>query len=245
VARKERLALPAEATALAFSPDGKLLATGHATAIRLWDLATGKELGALRGHACYVHALTFTPDGKALVSGAGNDYPVKDRVNGEIKLWDLTTRRARVLLESREVNGKIDGLAVSRDGRRLASAGWGSAPVRLWDLSTGKELTALKPPPAGYPSSSAVAFSPDGKTLAAAWRPPQGAPAEDGAAGVVLWDLRDRQGPALLRARGAGVSSITFSRDGETLVAAGYVPGPLVGSTVTVWKTEGQRTEGK
>jgi RNA polymerase sigma factor (sigma-70 family) len=237
-ARKERLALPAEATALAFSPDGKRLATGHATAIRLWDVATGKDLGELRGHTCFVHALAFTPDGRALVSGTGNDYPVTGRVNGEIRLWDLKTRRARVLLESRETAGGIDGLAVSRDGRRLASAGRGSAPVKLWDLSTGKELTSLKPPPAGYPSSSTAAFSPDGQTLAAAWRPPQDAPAEDAAAGVVLWDLRTRQGPVLLRTHGPDISSVAFSRDGETLVAAGAVRGPLVGGTVTVWRGE-------
>jgi RNA polymerase sigma factor (sigma-70 family) len=241
----ERLTLPAEATALAFSPDGKRLATGHFTAIRLWDVATGKELGALRGHACHVHALAFLPDGQTLVSGAGNDYPVRGRINGEIRLWDLTTRRAQVLLESRDTTGRIHGLAVSRDGRRLASAGWDSASVRLWDLSTGKEVAALRPPPSGYPSSSSVVFSPDGKTLAAPWRPPQNAPAEDAAAGVLLWDLRTSHAPTLLRGRGPGVTSIAFSRDGETLVAAGYVPGPLVGATLTVWRAGGQRGEGK
>jgi WD40 repeat protein len=150
-----------------------------------------------------------------------------------------------VLLESRDTTGGIDGLAISSDGRWLASAGWGRTPVRLWDLSTGKELPALKPPPAGSPSSSTVVFSPDGKTLAAAWRPPQAAPAEDAAAGVVLWDLRTRQAPALLRVRGRAVTSIAFSRDGQTLVAAGHVPGPLVGGTVTVWRAEEHRGEGK
>ncbi len=117
--------------------------------------------------------------------------------------------------------------------------------MRLWDLSTVKELPALKAPPAGYPSSRTVTFSPKGQMLAAAWRPPQNAPPEDAAAGVVLWDLQTRQAPAILRVRGAGVTSITFSRDGATLVAAGYVPGPLVGGTVTVWRAEEHRTEEK
>ena len=70
---------------MAFSPDGKRLATASwDNTARIWDAATGKPIATLRGHTGYVFSVSFSPDGKHLASSSGY------RSKGEIKIWDAT-----------------------------------------------------------------------------------------------------------------------------------------------------------
>ena len=70
-----------EVLAVAFSPDGKTLATGSKDqTVKLWDVATGKETATLRGHESTVAAVAFSPDGKTLATAGGHDKTVR--------LWD-------------------------------------------------------------------------------------------------------------------------------------------------------------
>ena len=72
-------------TGVAFSPDGKYLATASQdNTVRVWDAATGKEVAVLRGHTGYVLSVAFSPDGKWLASSSGY------RGKGEVKVWDAT-----------------------------------------------------------------------------------------------------------------------------------------------------------
>jgi WD40 repeat protein len=107
--------------AVAFSPDGKTLATAHDKgAVKLRDGATGVERLVLRGHLTAVRGLAFSPDGKTLATGSD------DRT---IKLWDVVTGDERATLRGHTKS--VSSLSFSRDGLTLVSAGWDGL-VRIW-----------------------------------------------------------------------------------------------------------------
>ncbi|HKB39222.1 MAG TPA: WD40 repeat domain-containing protein, partial [Gemmataceae bacterium] len=135
----------------AFSLDGKLLASGFSgRGVRLWDPRTGEEVGNLEDGQIWRQA--FLPDGKHLVTG--EDY-------GELKLWDVSKRKVvRVFGTFRH---EVDTVAVSPDGRIVATSAFGDGGVRLWDVGSGRELRCSLPV---HSRRWAVRFSPDGRVLA-------------------------------------------------------------------------------
>lgn len=137
---------------VAFSPDGKTLATASFdNTVKLWDFAGGKEKTTLKGHTAPVYAVVYSPDGMLIATG-GQD--------NAIRIWDASD--GKFLRECKGHSGIVDTLAFSPDGKLLAS-GSADKTVKLWNPQDGKEAKAL---PGHKESVYSVAFSPNGQMLA-------------------------------------------------------------------------------
>jgi WD40 repeat protein len=195
-----RLRQPSGINVVALSPNGQIIASaGNYRENVLWDACTGRELR--RVSTCEeINTLAFSPDGKTFASGGAF-----------ICLWEVNTGKELFRVKDAPYES-YKTLAFSPDGRTLASGSAGhnvegkdmDSFVCLWNVETGRKRHCFQ----GLPKMiEGVAFTPDGKTIAAASR--------DGT--VRLWDLAtggERKAP---KVGGRPATRVAFSPDGKTL----------------------------
>jgi mono/diheme cytochrome c family protein len=204
--------------AIAFSPDGRLAASGgEDRTVRVWDVETGKAIAVLEGHTDEVLCVTFSADGKFVLSGG------RDRT---VRLWDVANAR-----EVRRFLGHTDTVrAVAIDGRGLRALSAGAdRSMRLWDVARGGEVRSFS----GHTASvECLAFAPDGKR------------ALSGSADrtIRLWDLSGDTAAVRWEGHGGTVLSVAFSSDGKRALSGS------ADRTVRLWDVSSgkqlQRLEG-
>lgn len=245
--RRRTLKLGAPVQDIAFSPDGTRLAT-LATALQLWD--TRRDAGPADYASVSGVRMAFAPNGRLAVGdyrvrlvdltsgqpqvlypelGGWQNTSVAYSPDGRLlaagdisgSVWVLDAAASAPRLRRKGHTGRVVGVGFIDDGRTLVSAGM-NGQVKLWDVSSGRQVGAIAPHDSGGLGGLACSF--DGRTIVTGG-------AGDGT--VKLWEAMTGKLRTSLRLSGGGVTSLALSRDGSTLVAGGKPGG---GSAVAAWR---------
>jgi WD40 repeat protein len=202
--------------AVAFSPDGRVLAAGHGSTVVLFAAGTGQETGKLEGHPGPVTALRFTPDGMSLAAVGG-----RPGMFGSVVVWELPSKMKR-----HDLRGHKDSIlaaALSPDGKTLATASYDRL-IKLWDVAEGREIRELKE---HTDAVHGLAFSPDGASLASA----------SADRTIKVWDVASGRRRVTLSDATAEQYAARFTPDGSVVIGAG------VDRTIRAWRVSGDTAE--
>jgi DNA-binding beta-propeller fold protein YncE len=191
----------APVTAVAFSPDGDLLATAVYGQVTVWDLKTVRPVRVLTNVLGAVNDLAFSPDGKKLVVAGG-----QPSAKGELRIFQVADWKQ--LGAYREHHDVVFSVAFSADGKRLAAASFDQT-VSLWDMDGHKHLKDFA---AHSDFVYAVAFRPDGKAIASASKDRS----------VRLTDIATGKALFTMGGMEQDVMAVAFSKDGKQVISSGF-----------------------
>jgi WD40 repeat protein/type II secretory pathway predicted ATPase ExeA len=200
----------ARLNAVAWSPDGRLMATGGTGGVLLWDAETGEPVTRLSGHCGDVTVVAFSADGSRLATASD------DRT---ATLWDVATGHLVFSLQGHQ--GAVTGVAFSPDGTRLVTASE-DRTAALWDVATGWHLNTL---PAQDSALTSVAFNPDGARIALG----------SGDHTASLWEVGSGRRLASFEGHQGAVTAVAFSPDGALLATASEDQGANLWDVASGW----------
>jgi WD40 repeat protein len=193
---------------LAFSPDGKILASGGPTADRqgnciyLRDAVSGKVLKVINVRKEPVRSICFSPDSKSIALAGGHSLIAE--------VWDVATGEKQLAIDypkKRSDGGLMTLIAFSPDGKTIATASRPNGAIPLFDAKTGKQTGGVGP-------GTTFAYSPDGKFLAAGRQGPI----------IHVWDvatLKPLSQISPIESNMRGIVALAFSLDNKTLAVGG------------------------
>jgi WD40 repeat protein len=203
---------PKNIFALAFSPDGKVITTGHGDGkIRSWGINTKNHLSTLSGHSFPVISLAYSPDGNLLVTGG---------MDKNLKLWDVNTGNNILTFSEKLKSKNFYQVAISPSGKILAS-GDGNM-IRLWNIYSGELIRTLN----GHSSDVfSLAFSPDGNFLASGSLNKT----------VKTWKVSTGKNLSSFTGHSKAVTSLAYSPNGMFLTSSSS------DKTIKIWNTKTSR----
>lgn len=204
---------------LAWSPDGSRIASASADkTVQVWEVATGRNLYTYRGHTAAVYAVAWSPDGKRIASGG------EDRI---VQVWEIVkdsrSNPLTALFSSnrgsftyRGHTGRVNALAWSPDGRRIASAS-SDKSMQVWDALSNKLIFVYRHRSSAF---NAVAWSFDNRRVACGGNDKT----------VQVWDTLSRSTLCLYHGHTGYITGLAWSPDGTRMASAS------VDKTVQVWR---------
>jgi serine/threonine protein kinase len=237
-----------------YSPDGGYLASGNGgwssnvtdNSIKIWSLATEKEVRTFSGYSKKVSSVSYSPNGRYLAGGS---------FDNRIKIWDVATgKEMRTIIDSSAIfsvsyspdgqylasdsdkdtikiwnvttgnevrnftghSDAVSSVSYSPDGRYLASGSWDKT-IKIWNIATGKEMFTLS----GHSDwVNSVSYSPDGRYLASG----------SGDRTVKIWDVVTGKEVRTLTGHSNSVDSVNYSPDGR------YLASGSADKTIKIWR---------